>query len=98
MQEVSCFECDFPIATEGKIGQDIKCPYCSARGTISNKEADMRSKVSTNQVSTKIGNPGPGFKDFFLGLVIGTIFSSVILTSTRAGVAKLEELARQKIR
>lgn len=98
MQEVSCSECDFPIATGGKIGQDIKCPYCSARGTISNEEVNMRSKVSANQVSTKIGNPGPGFKDFFLGLVVGTIFSGVILTSTRAGIAKLEELARRKIK
>jgi len=65
---------------------------------LNSKEVDMRGKISTNQVSTKISGPGPGFWEFMAGLVIGVIFAPAIIASTKAGAEYLEKLAKEKIK
>jgi len=59
----------------------------------------MRGRPSTTStVGAPIASPGPGFWDFFLGLVIGTVFGPVIIASTKAGTEYLEKLIREKVR
>ncbi len=98
MEYVLCTDCSFPILAND-IGQDVTCPSCHQKGTVMlSKEVDMRSKVSTNQVSTKISGPGSGFLEFMAGLVIGVVFAPAIIASTKAGAEYLEKLAKEKIK
>jgi DNA-directed RNA polymerase subunit RPC12/RpoP len=98
MGEIACFNCSFPIATEGKIEAPVKCPYCGAHGIIT-EEVNMRSRPSTsNEVVASIASPGPGFWEFFLGLVIGVIFAPPIISATAAGRKYLASVIERKLR